>query len=89
MSKDFEDYTKEEKLETHKETRWYHVGRASMAEQISFMFINRAGEFYKSNRDSTAELHRNLASEMTEMERHERLQQIEVEKLIEELDEED
>ncbi len=51
MSKNFEDMTKEEKIQTLEGTNWYTVGRASMLEELSIMFVNRAGDCFKRGND--------------------------------------
>ena len=89
MSKNFEDMTKEEKLEAHKETRWYAVGRAGMLEQLSITFLNRAAGYFKRGNDSSAQEFRELSLEMQEMAIAERKSQFEINEKIEALEKQD
>ena len=89
MSKNYEDMTKEEKMQSLQGTRWYTVGRAAMLEQLSIMFVNRAGEFFKRGNDSSAQEFRELSVEMTEMAKVERKSQSDINEKIEALEKQD
>lgn len=73
-----------ETLRDHQDSKWYHVGRAGMCEELSMRILNWAGDAYKRGDDEKAKLHRNLAEMIKENEKQERKDQAKFEKLMEE-----
>lgn len=77
-----------EKLVDHRDSKWYHVGRAGMCAELHMRIINWAGEAFKRGDDKSAELYRTLAERIKENEKQERKDQEKFEKLMEEASEE-
>lgn len=76
-------------METLQGTRWFIIGRAGMLEQLSVMFVDRAGECFKRGNDSSAKELRELSVEMTELAIGERKSQADVDEKIEALEKQD
>ena len=89
MSKNWDDMINEEKIDHHRDARTHHGARAAMLEQLSIMFVNRAGEFFKRGNDSGAQEFRELSIEMTEMAKVERKSQSDIKEKIEALEKQD